>query len=741
MHKFIATTLFLFLNYFASVFAQSSPPRLDNIQQELEKVLESGHCPGSHHLHTSTHIDKVQIANSILEVYLHTHQPIDDFNYDLLLESFLPAVSEYGLKDLKIMNSDEHGNYVDLEKVFSKESVPIYDAPKNTDPFEAIKGEQDEKGSNPHLGQTLASGSLDNKTVWISPGHGWLWNSGLNDYLTQRGNTNGMVEDFGSVENVNQYFQQYLMNAGANVWSVRERDMNSEEVIVDNDNGAPSYTETGTWSTSGSTGYNGGTYRFATSSTIETAAATYTPDIPKAGWYWISAYYREGPNRSIDTQYKINHAGGQTLVSINQEVHGQTWVYLGQFYFEEGMNGNVILSNETTDPSGAQAIISDAIRFGGGVGDLNDCANAGSPVSGKSRYDECARQFARYQGYNTCESDVVTRPHYAEWELSKGTTTEQNNAVYVSLHSNAFNGSARGTETYMYNGTATPNSDVLRNLIHAELIDDITNGWDSNWNDRGTKEANFGEIRELTTMPGTLVELAFHDNVTDADAMKTPYFRNLAARAMYKGIVRFFNQVDGSPLDFLPEPPDHLIAYNSAQGEITLEWDAPAFGGILGDAATGYKVYYGTHGYGFVDGVAISGTAATLTNVLPNTTYYFQVTATNAGGESFPTATIAARTPTSGSEVPLLIVDGFDRLDRASNVDVFESSALGTVERTIIEQMNGYDYVVPHARSIGSCNIPFDGASNEAVIAGDILLTDYEGVDWITGEENNLSRR
>ena len=55
----------------------------------------------------------------------------------------------------------------------------------------------------------------------------------------------------------------------------------------------------------------------------------------------------------------------------------------------------------------------------------------------------------------------------------------------------------------------------------------------------------------------------------------------------------------------------------------------------------------------------------------------------------------------------MLIVDGFDRLDRSSNVKQYESAALGTVERSFLERMNAYDYMVKHARSISSCNIPW----------------------------------
>ena len=132
---------------------------------------------------------------------------------------------------------------------------------------------------------------------------------------------------------------------------------------------------------------------------------------------------------------------------------------------------------------------------------------------------------------------------------------------------------------------------------------------------------------------------------------------------MYKGIVKYFNQVDGSPLEFLPEPPDHVIAYNSDDGEITIAWEAPPSGGIYGDAATAYDVYMGTHGCAFSDPMTTSSTSLIIENLDPNTTYYFEVGATNNGRQSFPSSTIAARTPSFGNTVGLLLVDGFDRLD------------------------------------------------------------------------------
>jgi hypothetical protein len=368
--------------------------------------------------------------------------------------------------------------------------------------------------------------------VWLSPGHGWQ-NTGTGfGFLTQRGNSNQLVEDFTTAETVDYYLLNYLINAGANVWSVRERDMNPAEIIVNNDDGAPAYTETGTWSNGTIAGY-GGTYRTHVASACENATAVFKPAVDTSGLYWVAVRYISGVNRATDVKYAVTHAGGTTRFTVNQEIHGDTWIYLGQFYFFAGGKYKVTISNESADST--QAIVADAIRLGGGIGQTPDCLNGGV-VSGRPRFEESARQFARYQGHPPCREDVTVRPIYTEWELRKGVATEINNAVFVSFHTNA--GGGTGTESYRYNGLGssqpniTPGSTQLRDSIHRQLVADLRAGWRSTWTDRGVKTSNLGELRELRTIPGTLIELGFHDHAGDAAAMKEPEFRRLAARAI-----------------------------------------------------------------------------------------------------------------------------------------------------------------------------------------------------------------
>ena len=677
-------------------------------------------------------------------VYYKASLPADYI--EMLPEILMPVTANYSNNIVLIFLAKEAvtNQWKTLDYFSNHPAIEKYKSLQNTDPYEPKTNNNNTVVNKvfPTTGSPTPVGAMAGKSVWLSPGHGWQ-NTG-SGFLTQRGTTNGIVEDFTTAESVDYYLMSYLYNAGANVWSVRERDLNTNEIIVDNDVPASGYSETGAWADGSVAGY-GGTYRTSTSNTLQTATANFIPAVVSSGLYWVSVRCVAGANRVTDAQFTIIHSGDTSMVKVNQEIHGETWVYLGQFYFTNGSLNKITLSNQSVEPG--QAIIADAVRFGGGTGASLDCANTAQPASGRARFEESARMYAKFQGHPPCVEDVTVRPKFAEYELSKGTPTEIANSVFVSWHTNA--GGGTGTETYSYNGLGsgmpniTAGSVELRNFIHNQVVADIRAARKPSWADRGVKTNNFGELRELNTIPGILLELAFHDLAADATELKHPEFRRIAARAIYKGILKFFNNRDLIPLVFLPETPTNIIAKNIGSNNIQLSWTAPISGGANGDAATGYKVYISNNGKSFKDGIPVtSGTTFTF-NGEAQRIYYFKISATNAGGESFTSSVVAAKTPIAGStSIPYLIVDGFDRLDGSALLTRVESVALGAVRRMNLEKMNRYDYMIEHAQGLGNCNssIAFDGCVNEAVEAGTVLLTNYTAVDWFTGEESTVDK-
>jgi len=689
--------------------------------------------------------DSVNRQGDLLQVYFDTHGSLEkggitETESELLTELLAHLTTETNTRNILLLAKDKLTvSWKTLDYFVLQPPVVKYIPVKNHDPYPEKAGKTVPVQSRVFPGGGIPGvvGALTGKTVWLSPGHGWH-NTGTG-FTTQRGTTNQVVEDFTTAETVDYYLLHYLMNAGANVWSVRERDVNPLEIIVDNDQGAPGYTETGSWANGSIAGYNG-TYRTNTADVTETASAIYTPGVTVSGYYWVSVRFISGANRATDVKYTIFHAGGTATYTVNQEVHGDTWVYLGQYYFLAGGDNKVIISNQS--PDAGQAIVADAVRLGGGIGADPDCVNGGA-ASGKPRFEESARQYARYQGNPACREDVTVRPTYTEWELSKGIPTEINNAVFVAFHTNA--GGGTGTETYRYNGLGasqpviTPGSTQLRDSIHKQIIADLRAGWRSTWTDRGVKEANFGELRELRTIPGTLVELAFHDLAADATDLKAPEFRRLAARAIYKGILKFFNYRDGVPLVFLPEQPTGVMAKNIGGGQILLTWAVPQTGGIYGHAATSYRVYVSENGRGFDNPTEVNSTSYSFSGIAGKT-YFFKVSAVNAGGESFASGVVAARIPAGGETVKYLVVDGFDRLDGSAMLLKNEGAVLGNVRRMVLDKMNNYGYMVEHGNGLASCNLAFDGAQNEAVAGGGVALADYFAIDWFVGEESTADK-
>jgi N-acetylmuramoyl-L-alanine amidase len=675
-----------------------------------------------------------------LAVPLQAARSLDHETFEALVQQIGCTLQPAGWRDLRIETWDPvRGSFVPLADYLPDIVVP------HKPPLD-VEGEGTPAGAPATLPVSFSSqGALAGKTVYVSAGHGWGWYSSVEDWRTARvpypnpPYVDPIIEDHNNAEAVNQYLLRYLENAGATVIPVRERDMNEHAVIVDNDAPAPGmgYAETGAWHTTNytGTGYAGTDYRWAeTTALTPTATAVWTATLPTSSTYAVYAWYRHGGNRAPDAHYTVHHAGGTTDVFVDQRIHGDTWRYLGTFGFRGDVPARVVLSNR----SGADGVVvADAIRFGGGTfDDLAGIETAAPYAPNVPWWETAAFYYTQRMGMDAPPGDVTARPIYARWEHAG--TGEQ--AIYVSWHTNGYSGyqwDYRGTVSIVHNGEGhpiTPGSEALRDAIHAELVHDLRAGWDPTWPGY-TRSMNLGELRELwdddpaNALPGALIEIAYHDHPDDTDALKEPAFQLLAARAVYQGILHYF---DPQGVE-LPEPPTHLMVRNAAGGRVRITWRPSPTDtyGLAGDPATGYRVYTSTDGLGWSSGVAVSSTTAyTLTGLAPEELLLVRVSATNAGGESFPTEVLAVRV---GEEPRLLLVNGFDRLDQALAVREIYLPTGETHVRLLLDRMNRYDYAVQHGEALP---LPFDSTSNEALQAGEVALNDYGMVDWILGEES-----
>lgn len=625
---------------------------------------------------------------------------------------------------------------------------------------------------------TQPTGSLTGKIVYLSPGHGYQYIG--SNWTTDRGETHEMVEPFGTQDQMT-YLANYLFQAGATIVPMRPIGRQLNEVVLDND--SPGVTFSGAWSNSTGTRYydedygavaDAVSYRFANVSATETATAIYTPTIIEAGFYPVYTWVAHGTNRT-NQLYEVNHSGGSTEVRVDHRQVGNGWVYLGTYHFDAGTSGSVVISNQST--AGGSVVIADAIRFGNGMGDLpdgpNGAGNPGGTLSGKPREDEAALLWVIRgigQGINastffnvasTTTDPNITAPAKMA-EHMNANTNAFGSSVYLAIHSNAFNGDARGAVSLVHSSSPTPNQSALATYIGQQINGDmqaLDGTFDYNWSPRTpTLAGAYGEINagnfrnssNVVEMDATLAEVAFHDNAQDANIMRDPRGRDAIARAMYQALVQYFDVHGGldSPIS-VATPPINVYASSNASGAVTVNWTAgptiPA--SVNGAPATGFRVYASVDGYGFDGGTYVAGgstTSVTLSGYDPTLPYYFKVVAVNAGGES--NASEVMTVLPSGGDKQLLIVNGFDRNHLSQNFRYttqlnFPGGANVTVDRVYQRYNNSFDYVIQTHEAIHAAKpgVHVDSTSNEAVISGAVNLSDYDTVIWILGEESTAN--
>ena len=189
-------------------------------------------------------------------------------------------------------------------------------------------------------------------TLWAS--HGRYYDADKGVWKWQRPNLFGTTEDLFTQTIVIPYLIPMLQNAGAVVFTPRERDWQTDEQIVDNDvSKSPSYLEVnvkGDWKTTPEKGFSFhlGTYENAenpfTAGTARMTKATksknyslisYQPYLNNDGKYAVYVSYQTLDKSIPDAEYIVYHKGEATRFTVNQTMGGSTWVYLGTFDFEK----------------------------------------------------------------------------------------------------------------------------------------------------------------------------------------------------------------------------------------------------------------------------------------------------------------------------------------------------------------------------------------------------------------------
>ena len=105
---------------------------------------------------------------------------------------------------------------------------------------------------------------------------------------------------------------------------------------------------------------------------------------------------------------------------------------------------------------------------------------------------------------------------------------------FVSIHNNAFNGSAHGFESYIYNDNVSQTTKDKQKDVHQYISSSL------NVNDRGMKDANFSVLRN-TSMPAILLELLFIDNKAEANKLGSTQFKNKLGNIVANAIAKSYS--------------------------------------------------------------------------------------------------------------------------------------------------------------------------------------------------------
>ena len=613
---------------------------------------------------------------------------------------------------------------------------------------------------------------LEGRHIALWASHGRYYDFKTDQWRWQRPGLFGTCEDILTQTFVVPFLMPMLENAGAVVFSPRERDTQTNEVIVDNDrpsiggayredNGNMKWVDCGTgfahWRDfyrDRQNPFEEGTARVTDAQADHSRLSTITwvPNIPEDGEYAVYVSYKTLPTSVPDAIYNIRHQGVSTQVRVNQRMGGGTWVYLGTFAFSKGqtLDGSVSLNNFSQHRG---HITADAVRFGGGMGNI-ERGNPGEEyqkISGLPRYLEGARYYMQWAGapysvYSTKEGsndyadDINARSHGLN-HLARGsafmpcdTLPGLNVPIELALGIHTDAGLRNNmdiigtlgvyTTQYYDKRLATGMSrlcsrdfaDAMLARIHKDMTFHL-----GGWNRRSLYDRNYSESRE-PQVPSMILELLSHQNYADMLVAHDPYCKFILSRAIYKTILEYNAQIHQRPAPCVqPLPVQNLAAVaNAKDKQITLSW-TPQDDPLEPTATpTSYIIYIKQNDRGWDNGIVVNTNRVNI-NATPGILYRFRVAAVNDGGSSLKSEEVCARVPYSKNATEVMIVNGFERLaaaqaldtDSVRGFDMTKDPGVAYMQNTSVYDLNG----MPMAGN--TFNYP-------AMHASDLLLADQD---------------
>lgn len=646
-----------------------------------------------------------------------TYYPVREDNLAMLYDSIRSLLPQrYKTCKIEII-SDENKpleEYIPLYHRSSRRGVKPY-----VNDFDGVPL------SRRQLPYEICSG-LQNRHIAIWQSHGRFFDAALNDWRWQRPLLWQTVEDLFTQSYVVPYLVPMLENAGANVLLPRERDFQTEEIIVDNDGGiidvaAASYAEgigSKGWQThnsgfaykqryylTGENPFRQGTSRFVESVTDgkQLSVARWSAKIPADGDYAVYVTYATTEQSADDATYIINYDGGTSHVKVNQRMGGGTWIYLGTYRFLAGDKRPIVTLTNLSSKRG-RIVSADAVKIGGGYGNIARCsadtlmhADNRPVVSSLPRVCEAARYWLQWAGFDQSvynatgegasdyKDDYMSRGLWVNALMggSKRLPKETGLNIPIDLafafHSDAgitdSDSTTIGTLGIYYTkcnkqryggGVSRYRSRDLTDMVMSQIHDDIATLFHPEWRRRGMWNRSYYEARVPET-PTMLLELLSHQNFGDMRLGHNPDFKFAVSRAIYKAMLRYLSSQYDCEYCVQPLPITHFSVTAVDNESVELSWQ-PTVDSLEPTAVARRYIVRRRVGNGGFDGGIIVDRTSIVMKQEPDKIYSYRVSALNDGGESFPSETLAACL-VSGAKGCAMVVNGFDRVDAPAMAD------------------------------------------------------------------------
>lgn len=557
------------------------------------------------------------------------------------------------------------------------------------------------------------SEGLQNRHIAVWGGHGFYYSIEDSLWQWQRPNLFTTVEDLLTYSYVVPYIIPMLENAGANVYYPKERDTQTQELVVDFDSN-PSLVKL----TEGIENIDGGFKLKETYTDLENPfslgthhemktnissgrkdSIVYKINDAQSGMFAVYVSYHKTDSNVSDVEYDVYHDGGKTTFVVNQNMGYGTWVYLGSFQFGNNNHSKIVVNNNSKENG---VITSDAIKVGGG---FNRIERNGS-VSIKPAYMNAGRYYLQYagmpdstvytlsKGEDDYKDDYRSRGEWVNYLLGQPYSTNRDSSLQglnipIDL-SLAFHTDATTTKTDSVIGTLSIHSTYgfkgerhfpdgrnrfasrdLADIVQTEIVSTIQNKYNPEWVRRAMWDKQYSEAT-YPNVPSMLIELLSHQNFGDMKYGLDPNFKFDVSRAIYKGVLKFIS--NSNNIDYVVQPlPVNSFAVNYKDEKLVLSWSKTIDREEETANPDAYIVYTKIGEGGYDNGVLVNTEEYVLDDFEIGKQYSFKVKAVNKGGVSFDSEILSACI-FSKSDNPVLILNAFDKV---SSPEFFETDSLG----------------------------------------------------------------